>query len=261
VTDALAGEMSSNSMQMREWRTVDKAAWPAGPWHDEPDKRQWRDPETGFPCMVVRSSSGNLCGYVGVPLDHPLYGCYYGAPTSKLTEAWEKRKERPLGNQSEGPISILLAALADKNGEPPSPSAVFEVHGGLTYSDRCPPLTRETWETWREAMFKRRDEAEKYPQGDAARALREWATALESYDAWVEQGQAVFLCSVPDPGEEDDDSWWFGFDCGHSGDFQPGYAVRLPEGFGDYRVYRELPYVEAEVASLARQLAEVSGAG
>jgi hypothetical protein len=58
-----------------EWRTIDKGGWPDGPWRDEPDKKQWRDPATGLACLVVRSEgTGALCGYVGLPPGHPLYG-------------------------------------------------------------------------------------------------------------------------------------------------------------------------------------------
>jgi hypothetical protein len=59
---------------MREWRFVDKRAWPPGPWHDEPDKAQWRDEATGLTCLIVRHPRlGQLCGYVGVPPDHPFF--------------------------------------------------------------------------------------------------------------------------------------------------------------------------------------------
>lgn len=60
-------------METIEYRTVDKSAWGSGPWQDEPDKRQWRDPETGLPCLIVRNGAGALCGYVGVSEGHPAY--------------------------------------------------------------------------------------------------------------------------------------------------------------------------------------------
>ena len=56
--------------------------------------------------------------------------------------------------------------------------------------------------------------------------------------------------------------WWFGFDCGHSGDLLPGLAAALTPSMqrslneirqGD--VYRDLAYVKAECATLARNLA------
>lgn len=50
-----------------------KAELPPGVWQDEPDKEQWIDKETGLPCLLVRSFSGALCGYVGVSRNHPAY--------------------------------------------------------------------------------------------------------------------------------------------------------------------------------------------
>lgn len=48
--------------------------WPAGPCHDEPDKAHWVDEKTGLQCLIVRNILGALCGYVGVPPGHTLYG-------------------------------------------------------------------------------------------------------------------------------------------------------------------------------------------
>lgn len=64
------------------------------------------------------------------------------------------------------------------------------------------------------------------------------------------------VCHVPDPGKPEH-VWWFGFDCGHVGDFVPGMAwaadpALLPRWLTV--VYRDLDYVAAECVSLARQL-------
>jgi len=70
------------------------------------------------------------------------------------------------------------------------------------------------------------------------------------------------ICHVPEPGEPDD-VWWFGFDCGHAGDFSPGAEFWLPpklrsEAYGVPRgTYRELPYVRDQVEQLATQLEEI----
>jgi hypothetical protein len=52
--------------------------------------------------------------------------------------------------------------------------------------------------------------------------------------------------------------WWFGFDCAHASDLVPGmfekYGVEIPGA-----VYRNVAYVEAEVKSLAEQLAKLIG--
>lgn len=65
-------------MQRLEYRTVDKAAWGDGPWQSEPDKIQWQDEATGYPCLIVRHPHfGFFCGYVGVQPNHPSYGKDY----------------------------------------------------------------------------------------------------------------------------------------------------------------------------------------
>ncbi len=54
-----------------EWRFINKGKWAKGPWQKEPDKVQWRDKHTGYPCLIVRSKmSGALCGYVGLTKRH-----------------------------------------------------------------------------------------------------------------------------------------------------------------------------------------------
>ena len=59
------------------WNFVDKSTWPRGEWEDEPDKAQWVDKETGLDCLIHRGPMGSLCGYVGVPETHPLFGKSY----------------------------------------------------------------------------------------------------------------------------------------------------------------------------------------
>lgn len=50
----------------------DKSVWPPGPWHEEPDRLEWRS--EGLPCLIVRNRLGALCGYVGVSEGHPWHG-------------------------------------------------------------------------------------------------------------------------------------------------------------------------------------------
>ena len=73
------------------------------------------------------------------------------------------------------------------------------------------------------------------------------------------------ICHVPDPGEPDN-VWWFGFDCGHSGDLSPAMEARhrsSPFGAtvygGGYReTYKTIAYVREEVTKLAAQIAAAS---
>ena len=89
-------------METLEYRTMDekKAEYGPGPWHDEPDKVQWPDVETGLPCLIVRNQSGALCGYVGLPAEHPwaTADSYWDLPVSVhggLTYMDPCRKDSP----------------------------------------------------------------------------------------------------------------------------------------------------------------------
>jgi hypothetical protein len=62
----------------KSYTTIEKSAWPDGPWQSEPDKIQWQDEATGLPCLARRAFTGSWCGYVGVPLGHPCFGQLYG---------------------------------------------------------------------------------------------------------------------------------------------------------------------------------------
>lgn len=63
------------------YTTFDKETWGEGPWQSEPDKIQWKDEATGFPCLAVRRQRlGYWCGYVGVPPGHRFHGAGYGVP-------------------------------------------------------------------------------------------------------------------------------------------------------------------------------------
>lgn len=74
----------------------------------EADKIAWRDPKTGYECIVLRDPDKRyLRGFVGIPPSHPLYGYSHDAIPTDLG---------------------------------------LEVHGGLTYGKACEvPAQRETW--------------------------------------------------------------------------------------------------------------------
>jgi hypothetical protein len=55
-----------------------KLLFPHRPWESEPDTAEWFDAITGYKCRIERqTSSGTLCGYVGVFKGHPLHGVRY----------------------------------------------------------------------------------------------------------------------------------------------------------------------------------------
>lgn len=51
--------------------------WGEGEWNDEPDRVQWVDDFTGYDCLIKRNHSGVFCGYVAIPISHPMYGKFY----------------------------------------------------------------------------------------------------------------------------------------------------------------------------------------
>lgn len=122
-------------------------------------------------------------------------------------------------------------------------------HGGLTYAshDKEKP-TRAAWRRWRTRALARRGEATQYPVGDAARLLSERAKEIEDYDAFVAW---VTASNISNGGDED--LYWLGFDCAHSGDMAPAYGRYRFARFED-DAYRDIAYVTAEVESLAEQL-------
>jgi hypothetical protein len=217
-------------MKTISYHTEDKSGWAEGPWQSEPDKMQWQDEATGLPCLLLRGPMGALCGYVGIPPEHPAYGLHYDGITKLEAEerhtrwrsAWTKAREA----EQEGlPVGVSpLEVFSDNSGPSPEPKGVgvrvseIEVHGGLTFAGGC-------------------------QHGD---------------------DPSKRICHLPDEGEPDD-LWWFGFDCAHAWDFMPGYHARTRNrGFpfeSDQRpedVYRDVAYVKAECESLARQLAAIS---
>lgn len=219
-------------MQKIEYRTTDRSKWGSGPWDQEPDKVQWKDEQTGLPCLMVRNHGGAWCGYVGVSEGHPLFAKEYSACVFP-----EKHDDHE--------------AKDDGWHYNCSPQGFLSAHGGITFANFCSTHTEEDFTGWQKRMEDSRAEAAKYPIGDAARRLREWAHVLTDYTAWKEKCQAVGICHLPEAGEPER-VWWFGFDCSHSGDVSPGYERSFSYG-GDS--YKDADYVRSEVAALAKQLA------
>jgi hypothetical protein len=88
---------------------VDRDGWPRGPWDNEEDSYEWRDEDTGLPCLIIRNSLGALCGYVGVPPWHPFHGC-----------------------KDDGSSDV----------------GSMDVHGGVTYTNKCAGLASIATTAW-----------------------------------------------------------------------------------------------------------------
>lgn len=242
----------------------DKSLWERGPWDAEPDKAQWSDEDTGYPCLILRGPSGALCGYVGVSNDHPAYGLNYnGCTQDDFDKEWAARMALMRENHTKG----LHPSEWDYGNIERSPIVKpwgnfilnISVHGGLTYSGASNVPTHELYEQYRESISKHNEEAGRHPHGDAAEWLKEWLPYLDSYDKWAERYLKRAICVIGD-----EKPWLFGFDCCHAFDLAPQMEAHLKMAYemsGQPRIhkpepdiYRPLAYVKGECASLAKQL-------
>lgn len=101
----------------KTWTFEDRSNWPDFDlgWGKEPDKAEWRDPDTGLPCIARRGSSGAWCGYVGVSPGHPFHKVGYGDCPQNCAKYQKSH-------------------YCDH-----SPDAVLCAHGGLTFAAACSP--------------------------------------------------------------------------------------------------------------------------
>ena len=222
--------------EIEYWDVVDKSGWGDGPWQSEPDKVQWIDKATGLHCLVVRGPAGALCGYVGVPPSHCLYGRRYASCTL------------PVAHQ-----------CADR-GCDHSPRMALSVHGDITFSEHCAKVDRASWENARAHFAKAIVEMHKFPRGDSAEYVRTWEDTIHEFDQWKAKMEGRTICHVIEPG--DAEVFWFGFDCGHYDDMAPKRYECLERYRPDGRLldgtYRDLGYVKRECTRLAAQLVQVT---
>lgn len=97
--------------------------------------------KAGLRAVVLMTSMGHRCGYVGVPVGHPLHGIEYSQPTEALAPPAD---DEPVGKR--GAISILIAATDPDRLQ--SPEIVFNVHGGLTYSNNHADYPAQSGGLW-----------------------------------------------------------------------------------------------------------------
>lgn len=85
--------------------------------------------EAGHRAVVLMYNSlGHRCGYVGLPPSHSLYQESYNEMCPKLGSLVSCTLNSPVGKR--GIISVVCW-----DGMKPTPEIVFDVHGGITYSD------------------------------------------------------------------------------------------------------------------------------
>jgi hypothetical protein len=125
---------------MEQTRKIDRTQWGVGPWDDEKDRYEWES--EGLACLALRAEMGNWCGYVAVPPGHPWHGVGYGDCAAGCAEI----PTRPL--RSIGGIKVpdfmqarhmesKSFACRENYEYRHTPGDIIEVHGGLTYSDKC----------------------------------------------------------------------------------------------------------------------------
>lgn len=84
--------------------------------------------EAGFKAAVVLMRGSHRCGYVAVPVGHPLHGLDYSTATPYLQEIPE---DEPVGDRSA--LTVLLACGRE---DMRSMDIVFDVHGGVTWANK-----------------------------------------------------------------------------------------------------------------------------
>lgn len=131
-------------METLEYFTQDKTDWPRGEWDNEPDKKQWKDEETGLPCLIVRSkATGSLCGYVGVGKKHPLYRKHYDGCSAKAAARYMRKLNMRMRLVAKYTAQGLDFREVNKKAgkkylaKNPDRMSNVEVHGGLTFAGTC----------------------------------------------------------------------------------------------------------------------------
>jgi hypothetical protein len=149
-------------------------------------------------CIVLLTSMGYRCGYVGIQSSHSLYNIDYSQDCEFLHSKLDGLKQSEIGKR--GVIPPLCW-----DGERVTPEILFNVHGGITY-----------------------------------------AGGSKDYPVPVSE----IIGYQP---------WWFGYDCGHSGDATDLSVVsrelrEIEERYPVDGVVRSLEYCISECESLPDQL-------
>ena len=105
------------------------------PWQQEPDIL-YGNP-LGFHCLILRGPMQALCGYIGVPDDHPLHGVDYRETIVIPPERFDK----PVDLDKTSILSLFGYAMREEGDKTSCPlDVIMETHGGLTYSDKYTPF-------------------------------------------------------------------------------------------------------------------------
>lgn len=105
---------------------------PDPPWRDEPNEKHWE--AHGLQCAIYRNGVGALCGYVGVPAEHPLYGVKY---SDEVPNPPKQQLERPADVDKVGVLNVLAHLV--KEDDSWDLAMLLDCHKGLTFSGGFQP--------------------------------------------------------------------------------------------------------------------------
>ena len=97
--------------------------------------------KAGLRAVALFVRNNHRCGYVEVPKGHPLDGIEYSQHTDALKEAWDKVKEGDIGKRG------IIPLFCHKEGEC-TPDVIFNVHGGITFSERGDGYPADNSDGW-----------------------------------------------------------------------------------------------------------------
>ena len=105
-------------------------------------ERDWQ--EGDLRCVVIMTTMGHRCGYVGLPKSHPLHGVGYAQTTKTLPKV--DPGTTPVGDRG---IMSLFCISHDPDEDNPyaKPEYYFDVHGSITFSQLGMHLVDDT-ELW-----------------------------------------------------------------------------------------------------------------
>ena len=110
------------------------------PWDNEPEFGEWT--HAGLQCFVKRTKhGGHLCGYVGVPREHPWWGRSedYRVHVTNLAD-------RILDVDKVGVITAFCAPVhVDLEQEMAALCLLLEAHGGITFTGEWPHRPGTWW--------------------------------------------------------------------------------------------------------------------
>ncbi len=81
-----------------EYNVIDRSSFPKGPWDKEPDIVRLWDERTWAPGLILRPSTGHLCGYIGFTENHPLYDIGYNE-AYKIAEGEGEVRNQVFGSE------------------------------------------------------------------------------------------------------------------------------------------------------------------